>query len=58
MVTTVVYGVWRHGSSVRLSAAAEGLRQSNAQLQTVSDFLRVVTDSQPTASPPWTAMAK
>ncbi|MDE0725861.1 MAG: PAS domain-containing protein [Alphaproteobacteria bacterium] len=49
VVTAVVCGVWRHGSSVRLSAAAEGLRQSNAQLQTVSDFLRVVTDSQPTA---------
>lgn len=48
-VTAVVYGVWRHSSSVGLSAAAEGLRQSNAQLQTVSDFLRVVTDSQPTA---------
>jgi len=36
VVTAVVYGVWRHGSSVSLSAAAEGLRRSNAQLQTVS----------------------
>jgi len=49
VVTAVVCGVWRHGSSVRLSAAAEGLRQLNAELQTVSDFLRVVTDGQPTA---------
>ena len=48
-VTAVILAVWRHGSSVRVAAAAEGLRQSNAQLQNVSDFLRVVTDSQPTA---------
>ena len=49
VVTAAIFAVWRHGSSVRVAAAAEGLRQSNAQLQTVSDFLRVVTDSQPTA---------
>ena len=48
-VTATVFAVWRHGSSVRVAAAAEGLRHSNAQLQTVSDFLRIVTDSQPTA---------
>ncbi|MDP7545905.1 MAG: PAS domain-containing protein, partial [Alphaproteobacteria bacterium] len=49
VVTAIIFAVWRHGSSVRVAAASEGLRQSNAQLQTVSDFLRVVTDSQPTA---------
>ena len=49
VVTAIIFAVWRHGASVRVTAAAEGLRQSNAQLQTVSDFLRVVTDSQPTA---------
>ena len=49
VVTAVIFAVWRHGSSVRVAAAAEGLRHSNEQLQAVSDFLRVVTDSQPTA---------
>ena len=49
VVTATIFAVWRHGSSVRVAAASEGLRQSNAQLQTVSDFLRVVTNSQPTA---------
>ena len=49
VITAAIFAVWRHGSSVRVAAAAEGLRQSNSQLQTVSDFLRVVTDSQPTA---------
>lgn len=48
-VTATVFAVWRHGSSVRVAAAAEGLHHSNAQLQTASDFLRIVTDSQPTA---------
>lgn len=49
VITATIFAVWRHGSSVRVAAASEGLRQSNAQLQSVSDFLRVVTDSQPTA---------
>ncbi len=49
VVTATIFAVWRHGSSVRVAAASKGLRRSNAQLQTVSDFLRVVTDSQPTA---------
>ncbi|MBT3370609.1 MAG: PAS domain-containing protein [Rhodospirillaceae bacterium] len=49
VVTAIIIAVWRHGSSVRVAAAAAGLQQSNAQLQTVSDFLRIVTDSQPTA---------
>lgn len=49
VVTAIILAVWRHGSSVRVTAAAAELRQSNAQLQTVSDFLRVVTNSQPTA---------
>ncbi|MBT3536534.1 MAG: PAS domain S-box protein, partial [Rhodospirillaceae bacterium] len=49
VVTAVILAVWRHGSSIRVAAAAEGLRDSNAQLQNMSDFLRVVTDSQPTA---------
>ncbi len=48
-VTAIIFAVWRHGSSIRVAAASVRLRQSNARLQTVSDFLRVVTDSQPTA---------
>ncbi len=49
VVTAIIIAVWRHGSSVRVAAAAENLEKSNTQLQTISDFLRVVTDSQPTA---------
>lgn len=49
VITAVIFAVWRHGSSVRVAAAAEHLRNSNDQLQSMSDFLRVVTDSQPTA---------
>ncbi|MFP6747315.1 MAG: PAS domain-containing protein [Alphaproteobacteria bacterium] len=48
-ITAVIFAVWRHGSSVRVAVAAEHLRNSNDQLQSMSDFLRVVTDSQPTA---------
>ncbi|MDP6343278.1 MAG: HD domain-containing phosphohydrolase [Alphaproteobacteria bacterium] len=49
VLTVTIVAVWRHGSSVRASQAADRLSESNAQLQALSDFLRVVTDSQPTA---------
>ena len=41
--------VWRHGSSVRSTRAAERYRAMSDRYAAVSSFLRVVADGQPTA---------
>lgn len=44
-----IVAVWRHGTSLRSAEAAERYRQSTERFQSLSRFLRVVTDGQPTA---------
>lgn len=41
--------IWRHGTSLRAEAAAEKFRISSERFENISKFMRVVTDSQPTA---------
>lgn len=41
--------VWRHGTSVRASAAAERFRRSTERFEALSRFLRTVADGQPTS---------
>ena len=41
--------VWRHGTSVRASAAAERFRLSTERFEALSRFLRTVADGQPTS---------
>jgi PAS domain S-box-containing protein len=48
ITTAVIFAVWRHGSSLRATAAAERYRVSSERYQNLGKFLRVVTDSQPT----------
>ena len=45
--TAVIFAVWRHGSSLRATAAAERYRIAADRFQNLGKFLRVVTDSQP-----------
>lgn len=49
LVAVVVVAVWRHGTSMRAAQAAERYRRVAERLDSLSGFLRVVTDSQPTA---------
>ncbi|MBM3505884.1 MAG: CHASE2 domain-containing protein, partial [Alphaproteobacteria bacterium] len=44
----IIIAVWRHGTSVRATAAAERFRVAAERFQNLGKFLRVVTDSQPT----------
>lgn len=44
-----VIAVWRHGTSVRAEELAENYRLVAERLEERGEFLRVVTDSQPTA---------
>ncbi|NQV80579.1 MAG: PAS domain-containing protein, partial [Alphaproteobacteria bacterium] len=49
IVTLVmIVAVWRHGTSIRATAAAERFRVAAERFQNLGKFLRVVTDSQPT----------
>jgi HD-GYP domain-containing protein (c-di-GMP phosphodiesterase class II) len=41
--------VWRHGTSLRAAAAAERFRIAAERFENISKFMRVVTNSQPTA---------
>ncbi len=41
--------VWRHGTSVRASAAADRFRRSTERFEALSRFLRTVADGQPTS---------
>lgn len=49
VVGVTIVAVWRHGTSLRSAEAAERFRQSTERFQSLSRFLRVVTDGQPTA---------
>ncbi len=48
-VGIVVVAVWRHGTSVRAARAAEQFRDMADRFSRLFTFMRVVTDSQPTA---------
>ncbi|MEQ8195900.1 MAG: hypothetical protein RIB59_15570 [Rhodospirillales bacterium] len=47
-VTIAIIAVWRHGSSVRATQAAEKYRISSERFENISKFMRLVTNSQPT----------
>ncbi|WP_169570189.1 HD domain-containing phosphohydrolase [Sneathiella limimaris] len=47
-VTGTVVAVWRHGTSIRAAELAEKYKKTADSLQEQSNFLNVVTDSQPT----------
>jgi HD-GYP domain-containing protein (c-di-GMP phosphodiesterase class II) len=48
IVTITIIAVWRHGTSVRATEAAEKFRISSLRFENMSKFMRVVTNSQPT----------
>ena len=48
-VAVSMIAVWRHGTSLRAAAAAEKFRISSERFENISKFMRVVTNSQPTA---------
>ena len=45
-VGATIFGVWRHGSSVRATQAAENYRIAAERMSNMSKFMKVVTDSQ------------
>lgn len=47
-VTVAIIAVWRHGSSIRATEAAENFRISSERFENMSKFMRLVTNSQPT----------
>ena len=47
-VTVTIIAVWRHGTVLREKESTERFRTTAERLETLSTFLRVVTDSQPT----------
>ena len=49
LVTLAMIAVWRHGTSLRAAAAAEKFRIAAERFENISKFMRVVTNSQPTA---------
>lgn len=46
-VAVAIIAVWRHGTSVRMTEAAEKFRISSERFENISKFMRLVTDSQP-----------
>ena len=46
-VTVTIVAVWRHGTSLRMTEAAEKFRISSERFENMSKFMRLVTDSQP-----------
>jgi PAS domain S-box-containing protein len=48
-VVIAMIAVWRHGTSLRAAEAAERFRVSSERFENLTKFMRVVTDSQPTA---------
>lgn len=49
VVTVLILLFWRHGVSVRVSQAAERQRILAQKFEKLSDFLKLVSDSQPTS---------
>src|SRR5690606_19236642 len=47
-VAIAIVAVWRHGTSVRATEAAERYRISSERFENISKFMRVVTNSQRT----------
>lgn len=47
-VTVTIIAVWRHGTVLRERESTERFRTTAERFETLSTFLRVVTDSQPT----------
>lgn len=47
-VTIAIIAVWRHGSSVRATQAAEKFRISSERFENISKFMSLVSNSQPT----------
>lgn len=47
LVTLLMLAVWRHGSSVRATQAAERQRIAAERFENMSKFMRVITDSAP-----------
>jgi len=48
-VTGTIIAVWRHGTSIRAAELAEKYKKTAENLQESTEFLRLVTDQQPTA---------
>jgi len=48
-VVVTVVAVWRHGTSLRATELAARYKEAADRLQDRSDFLKIVTDQQPTA---------
>jgi PAS domain S-box-containing protein len=48
VVGVTIIAVWRHGSSIRATAAAEKSRVAAERFENMSKFMRLVTNSQPT----------
>lgn len=44
-----IVAVWRHGASLRASELAERFRRAKERNEAMAEFLRLVTDGQPTA---------
>jgi len=49
VVSTAVFGLWRHGASRRAGAAATRFREMAERFEQQSTFLGLLTDSQPNA---------
>ncbi|MHA1538535.1 MAG: HD domain-containing phosphohydrolase [Alphaproteobacteria bacterium] len=49
LVSAAVFGLWRHGASRRASAAAVRFREMAVRFEQQSNFLGLLTDSQPNA---------
>ena len=49
IVTVTIIAVWRHGTSVRMTEAAEKFRISSERFENIGKFMRVVTNSAPNA---------
>lgn len=47
-VTVTIFAVWRHGSSLRATRAAEKSRIAAEKFENMSKFMNLVTNSQPT----------
>ena len=47
-VTVAIFAVWKHGSSLRATQAAENFRLSSERFQNLSKFMDLIANSQPT----------
>lgn len=47
-VTVSIFAVWKHGSSLRATQAAENFRLSSERFENLSKFMDLISNSQPT----------